>query len=551
MSAVERFFRQVIILIAVCFLSALGCSAQGVRPRPETTSRVDRYLSTLAREGRLSGAVLVARGGRVLLSKGYGMADMENAVKNSQRTKFRIGSITKQFTAAAIMMLQERGKLHTEDNICKYFTDCPEAWRQLSVRHLLTHTSGLWNYINSPDFTNTMMSPSPAPRILESIKKMPLEFAPGAQYRYSNSNYFLLANIAERVSGQPFNAFLQENIFAPLKMINTGADDASLVLKDRAAGYSRRADSIVNAGYIQPSAFFGSGNIYSTVEDLYLWDQALYAGTVISRKSLEEMFTPFRENYGYGFVIDRHFGLKRVWHGGGLNGFNSMFVRYPEIRATIIALSNTDFLDTVSVSGKVARLTFADKVTLPAEVKLEPGMLKEYAGRYDALSRNFTYDITVEGNQLFLEPQRGERRRLVPTSATTFYDDEAGDVRLAFNKGESGVTDFTLVDDQLSRTSARKVVLPPPSLEGNTTFRLKGHLKAKVVALAGSFNGWSQSTTLCAKMSSEWVCRLDLSPGKYQYKFVVDGNWIIDPGNPEVEDDGSGTINSVMTVPVK
>jgi len=260
-------------LIAACALAGAALWAG------ELADRLDERVNEAVKAGRFSGAVLVARDGKVLLSKGYGLANAELGAANTPQTKFRIGSMTKQFTAMAFMLLEEKGKLKTSDPVCRFVTECPEAWRNITIHHLLTHTSGIPSFTSFPDYTLTMSQRSPVSRTVERFKNKPLVFEPGSKWEYSNSGYVLLGYILEKVAEQDYGAFLQRNIFEPLGMSSTGYDDPTPILKNRASGYARRAGQRVNASYIGMTIPHAAGALYSTVEDLYRWDQALYAGT--------------------------------------------------------------------------------------------------------------------------------------------------------------------------------------------------------------------------------------------------------------------------------
>ena len=537
--------------LAVLWLLAAAGGAAQTAPAPESVAQVDEYLSGLAKENRFSGAVLLARDGRVLLSKGYGMANLELDVPNTPQTRFRLGSITKQFTAAAVMLLQEQGKLSVQDPVCKYVENCPAAWQPVTIHHLLTHTSGIPNFTSFPDYQKTMALPTTIPETLARFRDKPLEFTPGERYNYSNSGYVLLGHVIEKASGKSYGAFLREHVFAPLGMANTGAEVPGEIVKRRAAGYTVGPKGFANASHLDMTIPHAAGALYSTVEDLYIWDQALYGGKLLTQKSLDAMLAPVKDGYGYGLGVGEQFSLARVAHGGGINGFNTFMVRFPEARAVVIILSNIENgTPTDQVATRLARLSLADKIVLPPAAKVAPDVLARYVGRYELDPRlgNFVFDVTMENGQLFIEPSHSERHKFVPVSETEFYDfEDGGNMRFVFQKDEKGETTGVVIRGVgLGDAMAKKLVLPPPNRTGNTTLRLKGYPEAKIVALAGSFNNWNQSQTLCAKEADGWLCRVELKPGKYTYKFVIDGNWIMDPANPESENDGQGNINSVL-----
>src|SRR5438132_8441593 len=248
-------------------------------------------MDALVKAGKFNGSILIARDGKVLVSKGYGMANFELDVPNTPQTKFRLGSITKPFTAIAIMLLQERGKLSVQESIGKYLADCPEAWQTITIHHLLSHTSGLAKHDKAGDYLKTAMMPMTVMQLIDSFRNKPADFKPGDKFDYNNNGYILLGCVIEKVSGQSYEAFLKANIFAPLKMADSGYDNHDPIIKNRAAGYRSESATLFNAAYIDESQPFAAGALYSTTGDLLLLDQALNEGKLLSPKTQETMFT--------------------------------------------------------------------------------------------------------------------------------------------------------------------------------------------------------------------------------------------------------------------
>ncbi|HEX9371468.1 MAG TPA: serine hydrolase domain-containing protein [Roseiflexaceae bacterium] len=381
---IASLWRRAGVLGAVCLLLA-ACSgapaqdqslratiaalqtkvAAGPSPTPasELVARADAYLAPLAKSGDFSGAVL--------LSRGYGLASAEHDVPNGPRTKFRLASITKTFTAAAILKLQQQGRLSVKDSVCKYLPDCPAAWRPVAIEHLLAHTSGI------PDPTTCAGCPRPPIRAAMTIEQVvqtltrfyadaPLDSPPGATFVYSNQGYGLLGYVVERASGQRYEEYLRANIFDPLGMRDTGQDHDSLILKGRATGYSTVN---VLADYSPIDLAYAAGGLYSTVEDLYRWDQALYGDQVLPQDLRDAMFAPHAHasgadgdyDYGYGWHISSRAGRPALWHRGALPGFRSILVRFPADRATVIVLGNIETMDPDTVADKLAEIIFASK----------------------------------------------------------------------------------------------------------------------------------------------------------------------------------------------
>ena len=272
--------RQVRVLSAwvlAVLLPAFNTLAKTSPPSPqELETRVEEYMTARVKRDHFSGSILIAREGKVLFSKGYGMANHELDVPNTPHTKFRLGSITKQFTAMAILILQQQGKLNVHDKIKKYMPDAPKAWDDITIEHLLTHTSGIYNYTESLEFLKTLPVRVTLKELIAKFKDRPLNFKPGEKFSYSNSGYIVLGQIIETASGQNYPSLLKQAIFDPLGMTETGYDNATSILKHRASGYTRRLGIVLtNCDYIDMSIPHAAGALYSTTLDLLKWDQAL------------------------------------------------------------------------------------------------------------------------------------------------------------------------------------------------------------------------------------------------------------------------------------
>jgi CubicO group peptidase (beta-lactamase class C family) len=329
--------------------------------------QADAYLSRMLELEQFNGTVLIAKGGKVILKKGYGFANHEWAMQNTAQTKFRIGSLTKQFTATAILQLHEQGLLDVNDFLSEYIPDYPEGDR-ITLHHLLTHTSGIFNMTNIEDFQAYAYTVEPLPieEVIEFFKHLPLDFDPGSTFSYSNSGYVLLGYIIEKVSGRNYGEYLRENIFDTVGMNDSGVDSNQSLIAKRAAGYSRsETNMLINAPYIDMSVPHAAGALYSTVEDLYRWDRSLYGTLVLSGASLSIMFTPFLSNYAYGWGISERFGRKRISHSGGINGFLSNIARYVEDDIVIIVLSNFIFTPLGDISRNLAAITFGQPYEMP------------------------------------------------------------------------------------------------------------------------------------------------------------------------------------------
>src|SRR5262245_15694997 len=306
-SMLNTIARAVLLVLACAYASA----AQDV-------SQMEKVVQEAIAKKTFMGSVLVARDTSVILDKGYGSANLEWNIPNSPTTKFRLGSITKQFTAASILLLEERGKLKIDERIRAYLPDAPASWDRITVRNLLTHTSGIHTFTALPAYREMQTAPASLDKILGMVRDSPLDFEAGEKMSYSNSGYIALGAIIEKVSGASYADFVEKNIFTPLGMKDSGYDSNSAIIPRRAAGYAPGAAGPVNAGYVHMSIPHAAGALYSTTEDLLKWEQALFGGKVLSPPSLAKMTTPFKNDYAYGLVVRNVKNRKVIEHDGGI-----------------------------------------------------------------------------------------------------------------------------------------------------------------------------------------------------------------------------------------
>lgn len=426
---------HLVIFLLVAFGLVLNISAQ------DTNAKFDEYLTALTKQDRFMGSVLVAREGKVLFSKGYGMANLEFDIPNTPQTKFRLGSVTKQFAAASILLLQERGKLSVQDPVCKYVENCPKTWEPITVHHLLSHTSGIPNFTNFPEYPKTMMIPATMDSLLARFKDKPLDFQPLEKWNYSNSGYVLLGHIIEKVSGESFESFLQKNILTPLKMQNSGYDLHRKILKNRATGYSPSGNGKANSEIIDMTIPHAAGAMYSTVEDLFLWNEALFGDKLLSAKSREAMTTAVKNNYGYGLTIDKMHNRQAVSHGGGINGFNTYLARFPEEKVTVVVLRNVDggAPGPGKISADLAAILFGEKYEMPQAqtlTKVDPKLYDAYVGEYQ-LAPTFIIAVRRDGDRLMAQATGQPAFEIFPESETKFFL-KVVEAKITFVKDASG-----------------------------------------------------------------------------------------------------------------
>ncbi|MBS0629270.1 MAG: beta-lactamase family protein [Verrucomicrobia bacterium] len=312
----------------------------------------DRKIDAYLKAKQFQGAVLVAKGGKVLFSKGYGLANAEHRIPNCPQTVFRLGSITKQFTAVAILQLQEQGKLDVQDPITKYLPDYPNG-DKITIHHLLTHTAGIPDITDFPNLAEIQRQPSTPAQVMAHFQDLPLEFEPGEKFKYSNSGYIVLGAIVEVVSGLGYERYLQENFFRPLNMHSTYLDRNQKIIPNRAAGYHLNAGGeIVNAEFIEMSFPHGAGAIASTVEDLYHWDRALKEGKLLSKQSTEQLFKVQAGTYSYGLFIDQV--THAIGHKGSIEGFRASAYRYVDQDLTVILLSNREDVNIAALQQELS-----------------------------------------------------------------------------------------------------------------------------------------------------------------------------------------------------
>ncbi|NGM83178.1 beta-lactamase family protein [Paenibacillus sp. 7124] len=306
--------------------------------------KIHEYLSRLSDGIHFSGSVLASLNGKVVFQGDYGKSNFELSTDHTERTRFRIGSITKSFTAIAILQLTQKKLIQLDDPIIKYFPH-QKGSGQITIHHLLTHSSGIVNYVDDPHLLDWFASPSTTIELINRFSDLPLAFEPGQQFSYSNSGYILLGALIECITGKSFGSYFQDFIFKPLDMMDTCIDHPATMINDRASGYQINDEGLLsNAPYIDMSNTHAAGAIISSIRDLFKWDQGIESNSLLSAKMKWKMLTPYLKaaefSYGYGWIIqDTPYG-RVVGHSGGVHGFSSIFLKYIDRQATVIVLSN-------------------------------------------------------------------------------------------------------------------------------------------------------------------------------------------------------------------
>lgn len=344
MKTPSRFCLRALALILFTLAFQAAAVAQ------DKVAKIDQLLALSTKYGQFNGTALVADNGKVIYTKGFGLANMEWNIPNAPDTKFRLGSITKQFTSTLILQLIEQGKIKLDGKLIDYLPEYRnDTGAKVTIHHLLNHTSGIPSYTSLPGFfQGVSRNPFTVDEFVKKYASGDLEFEPGTKFIYNNSGYFLLGAIIEKVIGKPYEQVVKENIFDPLGMKNSGYDRWGTILNKRATGYTKTPSGYDTAPYLDMSIPYAAGSLYSTVEDLYLWDQALYGEKILPAKSKELMFKANLNNYGYGWIIrsatlgPNKLAVPTVMHGGGINGFSTVLVRMPAEKRLIVLLDNAE-----------------------------------------------------------------------------------------------------------------------------------------------------------------------------------------------------------------
>ncbi|HXW56700.1 MAG TPA: serine hydrolase [Candidatus Cybelea sp.] len=425
---------------------ATGSPQSDMKSAPPDLARMDQMIRSFVANKKFMGAVLVARGNDILLDRGYGFANLELNVPNSPKTKFRLGSITKQFTAASILLLEERGKLNVDDRVKKYMPDAPAAWDQITIFNLLTHTSGIPNFTSFPDYAKLEPFPTSAADLVARFRDKPLDFQPGEKWSYSNSGYVLLGYLIEKISGKSYAQFLEDNIFKPLGMVDSGYDSNSAVIENRASGYAPTPNGMVNAGYIDMTVPLSAGGLYSTTEDLLRWEQGLFGGKLLSPSSLKKMTTPFKNEYALGLAVHTVSGREEIEHTGGIEGFNTELAYYPDEQLTVVVLANLNGPASNEIAGNLHTLAEGGTVVLSSErtvAKIDPEVFDGYVGSYQ-LAPHFVLKVRREGDRLIAQATGQEQIEIFPEDDHNFFA-KVVDARITFVKnGQGRVTELVL-----------------------------------------------------------------------------------------------------------
>lgn len=396
-----------LVLFAVTLFACAAVATSFAQGTDEAAmkTRLDQVANSYTAGNAFMGTVLVVNGEQVLLDKGYGMADLEWGNPNAPDVKFRLGSLTKQFTATLVLLLQEDGKLKIEDPVSKYLPDAPKTWEKITLANLLGHTSGIPSFTDAKEFAVWRMSSHTTEEELAQFRDKPLDFEPGSRFAYSNSNFEVLGAVIEKVSGRKYGDLLKERIFEPLGMKDSGLDSDELVLPKRAEGYMAGPKGLIVARSESMTVPWAAGSIYSTTGDLLKWEHGLFGGKVLNADSLKAMTTPGKGGYGLGVFVTTKDGVTTVDHGGGIEGFNTHLAYVPEKQICVVVLSNVNGAAPDSMGGKLMDVVLGKPVELTGEHKAEPiakEELAKFVGVYD-LAPTFSLTVAVGADGLTVQ----------------------------------------------------------------------------------------------------------------------------------------------------
>jgi CubicO group peptidase (beta-lactamase class C family) len=429
---------------------ALGVFAQSAVSQ-NITPALDKYMQSRADLGQFSGSILVARNGKILLEKGYGYASFELGVPNTVDTRFRAASITKQFTAMAILQLRDAGRLRLDDSLCRFIDDCPDAWKPVTLLQIIHHESGIPDYeealgLGTERYAAFFDSAASTQRIIKDARTKPLDFPPGSKFNYSNTGYILLAAVIEKVSGESYASYIEAHLLEPAGMTHSFISNSTSFVRGAAYGYTGREDTpldslVAGMPFLKGSAKLvantdmsgshGDGALITTVGDLMKWNQALAGTKIISQKSIPEFFKPSfpaedtvkEEGYAFGWIISTQFDQPYDYHTGLLPGFASRIERYPESGLFIIAMANYDAVRLSRITRDLAAAAMGKPYDVPRShriVQIDSASMKKLVGQY-RLAAGSVANVSIGPKYVLLEVPGRFTAGLLPESATTFY----------------------------------------------------------------------------------------------------------------------------------
>jgi CubicO group peptidase (beta-lactamase class C family) len=416
-----------------------GTDSESFQVDPDL-AKFDSLINAYARSGKFNGTVLVAKKGVVTYLRSAGYRDAQKKIEHKFDDIYQIGSITKQFTAAVIMQLQNEGKLSVNDKLSKYFSGLPNG-DKITIEHLLTHTSGMYNYTDDEELMKSDVTRHYSrDAMLAIFRNFKSDFEPGTKWNYSNTGYSMLGYIIEKVTGKPYERVVRERILQPLHMDQSGFDYTNLKAETKSKGYfAIMSDSVMPAPTVDSTIAYSAGALYSTVRDLYKWERAIYTDKILPAASWQKIFTPYKNNYGYGWSVGKASGKDYMAHSGGIHGFSSFIMRFPQDELVAIVLDNASGSSSGIIARQLSNIALGLPYTIPKvkeEVKVNKSLLKNYEGEFE-LAPGFSITIRLDGETLKARATGQEEFPVFAESETMFFY-KVVEAKIEFVKDSSG-----------------------------------------------------------------------------------------------------------------
>lgn len=446
------------ILFLVLGVTLMGFSNTNAKSNQNALSQsIETYLKEATANDGFSGSVLVAHQGKVIVSSGFGYASAEFQMANQCDTRFRIGSLTKQFTSLAIMMLEEENLLKMDTPLATFIPDYPNG-EKITIKHLLTHTSGIPDHTSLPGFQEARrVYPTSLLETIDSFKTLDLEFQPGSKFEYSNSGYILLGYIIETITGKPYADLIQTRIFDLIDMGDSGFIDRDTIISNMASGYSKKNELPCKAPYRDISNAHASGALYSSVEDLYKWDRALYQSQLLEQSQIQKMFIPYRSHYALGWGVIELFGHQMVGHNGDTEGFSSNISRFPQEDVCIVLLSNQDKTNVGKMAYDIAGLIFNPASTTDQQetVSSSKTVVSQYCGEYE-MNPQFIFYVTEEDGKIYCMATGQSKLEMHPEKTDWFFFKEV-EAKIQFVKDTAGNVIHLVLYQSGQEVKAKKI----------------------------------------------------------------------------------------------
>lgn len=445
--------KQLILVFA-----GLAWILQGVAQQ-DNHQKMDELVTAYANNGQFNGAVLVAQQGNVLFQKAYGLKDAEQRKPNAINSIFQIGSITKQFTAAVIMQLVQERKLSLQDTLGKFFKGFPNG-HKITIEHLLTHTSGMFNYTGDTNIMKRDVTRHYSrDEMIGIFQGYRSDFEPGTKWNYSNSGYSMLGYIIEKVTGKPYEQVMRKRIFRPLGMNQTGFDFTHLKDTNRTKGYfALDGSAAVPAPIVDSTIAYSAGAMYSTLGDLLKWDRAIYSSKILKPQTWKTVFTPYKNKYGYGWAIDSIYKRPAVMHSGGIHGFASYIMRFPEQELVVIAIDNASGTTLGRMSRDLAAIALGELYKIPEvrkQTSLSADVLKQYVGEYQ-LAPTFIITVRLSGNQLKAQATNQPEFDIYPEKENIFFL-KVVEAKVEFARNEKGEVSELILHQNGMKQKGKKI----------------------------------------------------------------------------------------------